>query len=199
MPSPSFFYSLPLAVSFLLLLGHSSSLRAQTVAVTADSRLPGLLAERKVLTRQYAEASAQRHSLFGNKPSKKDLQEVVNALQGIVDKDEEIVKVLNEKAQKAEVAATRLTATTTHLETASRGDRNLTSQRLYEVQNELENLRVRERKHVQRGLELEAELKEAQAGRRVRDALVAALALVCAGLLVARLRTPAPPVRRRQA
>ncbi|RZK89324.1 MAG: hypothetical protein EOO62_36300, partial [Hymenobacter sp.] len=55
------------------------------------SPLPQLLAERRVLTQRYAEANAQRHSLFGlsNKASKKDLQEVVDALQGIVDKDEQ--------------------------------------------------------------------------------------------------------------
>ena len=94
LPSPFRFSAL---VAVLLALAGPA--RSQDVnQVTPDSRLPGLLGERAALTRHYAEASAQRHSLFGNKPSKKDLQEVMDALQGIVDKDQQIVDVLNQTA-----------------------------------------------------------------------------------------------------
>ena len=181
----------PICFRYYLMLGilALSAAAAAQPAVTPDSPLPRLLAERKVLTRRYAEASAQRHSLFGNKPSKKDLQEVVDALQGIVDKDQEIVDVLNKTAQQAQTASARLAATTTHLEASSRDDRNLTAQRLYEVQNELNNLKVREHKEVARIQELEADLVEAQEGRLVRDALVTGLGLLCVGLLVARFRS----------
>jgi hypothetical protein len=63
---------------------------ATSTQAQPDLPLTRLLAERRVLTQRYAEANAQRHSLFGlnNKPSKKDLQDVVDALQGIVNKDE---------------------------------------------------------------------------------------------------------------
>ncbi|GAB3584093.1 hypothetical protein [Hymenobacter daeguensis] len=161
------------------------SATAQEPAVTPDSRLPGLLQQRAVLTRRYAEASAQRHSLFGNKPSKKDLQEVVDALQGIVDKDQQIVDVLNETAQKATSTSVRLAATTTHLETSSRDDRNLTAQRLAELENEAQNLRQREKQQLARQRDLEAEVAEAKQGHFVRDALITALALACVGLVVA--------------
>ena len=166
-----------------LLLSFATS--AQAPAITPDSRLPGLLSERKTLTDRYREASAQRHSLFGNKPSKKDLQEVVDALQGIVDKDQQIVDVLNQTAQQATTTSARLAATTTHLESTGRDDRNLTSQRLSELSNETENLRQREKQQLARQRDLEAEVAEAKQGHFVRDALIAGLAVLCVGLVVA--------------
>jgi hypothetical protein len=156
----------------------------QAPAVTPDSRLPGLLQQRAELTRRYAEASAQRHSLFGNKPSKKDLQEVVDALQGIVDKDQQIVDVLNETARQATTTSVRLAATTTKLESTSRDDRNLTSQRLAELENEAQNLRQREKQQLVKVRDLEAEVAESKQGHFVRDALIAALAVACVGLLL---------------
>ncbi|WP_241935876.1 hypothetical protein [Hymenobacter cyanobacteriorum] len=166
-----------------LLLSLAAS--GQAPAVGPDSRLPGLLAERKALTDRYRDASAQRHSLFGNKPSKKDLQEVVDALQGIVDKDQQIVDVLNQTAQAATTTSARLAATTTHLETSSRDDRNLTAQRLSELSNETENLRQREKQNIAKQRDLEAEVAEAKQGHFVRDALIAGLAVLCVGLVVA--------------
>lgn len=158
---------------------------AQTPAITPDSPLPSLLAERKTLTDRYTAASAQRHSLFGNKPSKKDLQEVVDALQGIVDKDQQIVDVLNRTAQAATTTSARLAATTTHLETSSRDDRNLTAQRLSELTNETENLRQREKQQLARLRDFEAEVADAKHGHFVRDALIAGLTVLCVGLVVA--------------
>ena len=182
------FTFVPLLVLSLL---HPTLTPAQASPAPAnpiDSRLPGLLAERAALTRQYAEASAQRHSLFGNKPSKKDLQEVVDALQGIVDKDQQMVDVLNQTAQQAQTTTARLAATTTHLETSSRDDRNLTADRLAEIQNELDNQRAREKQLVEHQRDLEADLAEAKQGQFVRDALIGGLALACVGLLLARRR-----------
>lgn len=159
--------------------------RAQLDSLAPDSPLPRLLRERGVLTRRYAAANAQRHSLFGNKPSKKDLQEVVDALQGIVDKDQLIVDELNQLARKAQTTSVRLAATTTHLESTGRDDRNLTAQRLTELQNETENLRQREKQQLAKYRDLEAELAEAKQGQLVRDALIAVLAVLSVGLLVA--------------
>jgi hypothetical protein len=152
--------------------------------------LPRLLAERQVLTRQYAAANAQRHGLLGlsNKPSKKDLQDVVDALQGIVDKDEQIVAVLNQTAQAAQTTAAQLQTTTTTLQNTGRDDRNLTVQRLSELQNDLQNAQQRERQAAERQRTLSADLAEAQQGRTVRDALIAGLALGCVGLFFWRRR-----------
>ncbi len=148
-----------------------------------DSPLPRLLAERRVLTERYAEANAQRHGLLGlsNKPSKQDLQDVVDALQGIVNKDEEIVAVLNETTQQAQTTATTLQNT-------GRDDRNLTAQRLSELQNEQQNQQERLRQATEQQRALTAELRDAQQGRTVRDALLVALALACGGLFFWRRR-----------
>jgi len=158
---------------------------SQTATALPDSRLPGLLHERAVLTRRYAAANAQRNSLFGNKPSKKDLQEVVDALQGIVDKDQQIVDVLNETTRKAQSTSVRLAATTTTLESTGRDDRNLTAQRLAELQNETENLQQREKQQLAKRRDLEAEVAETKQGHFVRDALIAFLSVLSVGLLVA--------------
>lgn len=176
------------AVSTLFIAGVLTALptAAQVPpAVTADSRLPDLLQERATLTRRYAEANAQRNSLFGNKPSKKDLQEVVDALQGITDKDQQIVDALNKTAQTAQTTSVRLTATTTHLESTSRDDRNLTAQRLSELQNETENLRQREKQQLAKMRDLETEVAESKQGHFMRDALIAGLAMLSVGLVLA--------------
>ncbi len=161
---------------------------AQDPTPTAGSPLPRLLAERKALTDRYTEASAQRHSLFGNKPSKKDLQEVVDVLQGIVDKDQQIVDVLNRTAQAATTTSVRLAATTTSLENTGRDDRNLTVKRLSELQNETQNLNEREKQRLIKVRDLEAEIADAKQGRFWRDSVIGGLVLVCGGLLLARGR-----------
>ncbi|ALW86134.1 hypothetical protein AUC43_14150 [Hymenobacter sedentarius] len=178
---------------FFLVLSLLSALSGFTLSpalgqadvVTPDSPLPRLLRERGVLTRRYAVASAQRHSLFGNKPSKKDLQEVVDALQGIVDKDQQIVDVLNQTARKAQTTSVRLAATTTTLESTGRDDRNLTAQRLSELQNEIENVRQREKQQLAKQRDLQAEVADVKEGQFVRDALIAFLTVLSIGLMVA--------------
>lgn len=170
------------ASCFLLILWAPAGTFAQAPA-TPDSPLPRLLAERRVLTERYAAANTQRHGLFGlsNKPSKQDLQDVVDALQGIVDKDEQIVAVLNQTTQQAQTTATTLQNT-------GRDDRNLTAQRLSELQNEQLNQQERLRQATGKQRALEAELREAQQGRTLRDALLVALALAGGGLFFWRRR-----------
>lgn len=177
----------PLFLSLFLCLLALVPTPAQTTD-PASSPLPRLLAERKVLTNRYAAARAQRHSLFGNKPSKKDLQEVVDALQGIVDQDEKIVAVLNRTAQTAQTAARHYSTAATQLQYTSRDDRNTTTERLAELQNDLANARQREKKLAERQREAEADLSEAQQGRFWRDGLIAALTIACVAMLFMRRR-----------
>jgi chromosome segregation ATPase len=173
-----------------LLLTLLAPTLALSQAAGPDSPLPRLLAERKVLTRQYAEANAQRHGLLGlsNKPSKKDLQDVVDALQGIVNKDEEIVAALNQTTQQAQTTAAQLQTTAATLQNTGRDDRNLTAQRLSELQNEQQNLQERLRQATEKQRALEADVREAQQGRTVRDGLLVALVLACAALFFWRRR-----------
>lgn len=169
---------------FISLLLVAQGISISTFGQTPpDSPLPRLLAERRVLTERYAQASAQRHGLLGlsNKPSKQDLQDVVDALQGIVDKDEEIVAVLNQTTEQAQTTAATLQNT-------SRDDRNLTAQRLSELQDAQQNQQERLRQATEKQRTLEAELRETQQGRTGRDALIIGLALVCVGLLLWRRR-----------
>jgi len=182
---PLSFRALPV---LLALLGPATALAQATIS--PDSPLPRLLAERQVLTRQYADANAQRHGLLGlsNKPSKKDLQDVVDALQGIVNKDEQIVAALNQTTQQAQTTAAQLQTTTATLQNTSRDDRNVTAERLSELQNEEQNLQERLRQATDKQRALQADLHEAQQGRTVRDGLVVALALACAGLAFWRRR-----------
>jgi LPXTG-motif cell wall-anchored protein len=105
----------------------------------------------------------------------------VDALQGIVNKDEEIVAVLNQTAQQAQTTATTLQNT-------GRDDRNLTSQRISEFQNDLLNAQQREKQAAERQRALAADLAEAQRGQRGRDALILGLALAGAGLFFWRRR-----------
>jgi chromosome segregation ATPase len=179
-------FSLPTLLTYLGLALPLTTLAQDA----AESPLPRLLAERKVLTQQYAAANAQRHGLLGlsNKPSKQDLQEVVDALQGIVDKDEQIVAVLNQTTQQAQTAAAQLQTTASTLQNTGRDDRNLTAQRLSELQNEEQNLQERLHQANEHQLDLEAELRDAQQGRTLRDGLVVALALIGAGLFFWRRR-----------
>ncbi|MFC7668781.1 hypothetical protein ACFQT0_16445 [Hymenobacter humi] len=109
----------------------------------------------------------------------------MDALQGIVDKDQQIVDVLNQTARKAQTTSVRLAATTTHLESTGRDDRNLTAQRLAELQNETENLHQREKQQLAKQRDLEAEVKEVKDGYLVRDGLIAVLAVLSVGLIVA--------------
>lgn len=154
-----------------------------TLAQPAPAPLARLLAERRGLTERYAAARAQHHALFGlaGKPSKQDLQQVVDALQGIVDKDEEIVAVLNQTTQQAQTTASTLQNT-------GRDDRNLSAQRLAELQSDLLNAQQRERQAATRQQALAADLTEAQQGRTQRDVLIGVLAIACVGLLLRRRR-----------
>ena len=116
------------------------------------------------------------------------MQEVVDALQGIVDKDEQIVAVLNQTAQQAQTTAAHLQTTATTLQTTSRDDHNLTAQRISEFQDDLQNAQEREKQAAERQRALTADLADAQQGQRLRDAVIGGLAVVCVGLLFWRRR-----------
>jgi len=165
-----------------LLLGFTAWGQSPVV-IDSASPLPHLLAERRALVQHYEAATAQRHALFGlsNKPSKQDLQEVVTALQGIVDKDAEIVAALNLTTQRAQTTASTLQNT-------SRDDRNVSAQRFAELQDDLQKAQLRAQQAALRERALRDDLAEAQHSRLLRDITIAALGVLSAALLLWRRR-----------
>ncbi len=187
---------------FLLLTGFSVRAQAPEVAMpptdqpapaAAPDPLPRLLAERENLINQYREAEQQRNSLFGNNPSKKDLEEVVAALRGIVAKDDQIVPAVKASASaaaarlaaaNAQLASVnrQLTAANAGLQNLNLGDRSAASDRLAELQNQVLNLEQKTKNQAARQRDLLAEVQEAQASRRTRDLLITVLVLACGAL-----------------
>ena len=167
--------------------------QAQIEAPPTPDPLPSLLAERETLVNQYREAEQQRNSLFGNNPSKKDLEEVVEALRGIVAKDDQIVPAVKASAS---VAAQRLAAANAQLASVNRqltsanaglqninlGDRSAASDRLAELQNQVLNLEQKTKQQAARQRDSLADVQEAQSSRRTRDLLITVLVLACAAL-----------------
>lgn len=159
----------------------------------APDPLPRLLAERANLVEQYRAAQQQRNSLFGNNPSKKDLEEVVAALQGIVAKDDEIVPAVKASARAAadRLAAAnaqlanvnrQLTAANAGLQNLNLDDRSTTADRLHELTDQVQNLEQKTRQQAAHQRDLLADVQEAQAARRSRDLLITLLVLACGTL-----------------
>ncbi|MCC2546234.1 hypothetical protein LJY25_07240 [Hymenobacter sp. BT175] len=184
-------------LSLLFLLLTSRPGLAQSAPAQPDPLTP-LIRERDELVRQYEEASAQRNSLFGNKPSKKDLEEVVVALKGIIRKDTEIVQAVKEAALRRTASIVAEKAQAERQITVAQGDQSMTRERFYDLQNQIQNLQVRDRNREKKLLEYQAEAAEATAARTSRELLAAGLALLCAGLLwyIYKLRNQVRPVRR---
>lgn len=154
----------------------------------APDPLPRLLAEREALMRQYQAAEQQRNSLFGNNPSKRDLEDVVAALRGIVAKDDELVPAVKASARaaadrlaaaNAQLAAVnhQLAAANTGLQNLNLDDRNTSADRLHELGEQVQNLEQKTRQQALRQRDLLADAQEAQAARRARDLLITALVL----------------------
>ncbi|MBX0289538.1 hypothetical protein K3G63_03765 [Hymenobacter sp. HSC-4F20] len=188
----------------LLFAFSCGSILAQTPATpTPDNDpLPRLIQERQQMVREYEEANAQRNSLFGNKPSKKDLQEVVDALKGIIRKDTEIVRAVQAATLRRTAAVVAENQQAKQQITVAQTDQSTTRQRFYDLQNQIANLELRDKQREKKLLDLQATADEATQARTSRELLAAGLAVLCAGLLwyVLRLRgrLNAAPARRRK-
>ncbi|MDQ5883903.1 MAG: hypothetical protein QG556_240 [Pseudomonadota bacterium] len=83
-----------LIVSVLLLLGVRSS-----IAQASQDKVSILTIEREQLYRAYQDADSQMSGLLGNR-TKDDLQQSIDALKAIVDKDNEILEELANRQSK---------------------------------------------------------------------------------------------------
>ncbi|GAB2785298.1 chromosome segregation ATPase [Hymenobacter luteus] len=179
----------------------SALAQTPTPAPAANDPLPRLIQERQQMVQQYEDANAQRNSLFGNKPSKKDLQEVVDALKGIIRKDTEIVRAVQAATLRKTAAVVAENQQAKQQITVAQTDQSSTRQRFYDLENQISNLQLRDKQREKKLQELQATADEASQARTSRELLAAGLAVLCAGLLwyIMRLRGRlATPARRRK-
>ncbi|WP_303311606.1 hypothetical protein [Hymenobacter sp. BT730] len=176
---------------------------AQTPATPApENEVSRLIKERETLVREYEEANSQRNSLFGNKPSKKDLQEVVDALKGIIRKDTELVRAVQASTLRQTAAVVAENQQAKQQVTVATTDQSSVRQRFYDLQNQIQNLEQREKQREKKLQEAQAAAKEAEEARTSREMIAVGLALLSVALLVYvfRLRqqvVTAPSQRRR--
>ncbi|WP_133272658.1 hypothetical protein [Hymenobacter radiodurans] len=185
---------------FLLTPFFAAAQTPESVTVAEPSPVTRLIQERELLVRQYEEANSRRNSLFGNQPSKKDLQEVVEALKGIIRKDTEIVQAVKNDALRrtANIVAEKQQAQ--QQITVAKTDQSSTQQRFYDLENQIQNLEMRDKQREKKLLDAQAAAKEAEQDRTSREMLAVALALLSAGLLfyIFRLRQRIPARRARR-
>ncbi|GAA3944619.1 hypothetical protein [Hymenobacter algoricola] len=181
---------------FLTLTAH-----AQTPAQPAPpDLLTPLIQERGRMVKAYEDASAQRNSLFGNKASKKDLEEVVDVLKAIIRKDTEIVQALKESSLRRTASIVAEKTQAERQITVAQGDQSMTREKFYDLQNQIQNLQERDRQREAKLREYQATADEASQSRTTRELLAVALAVLSAGLLwyIYRLRGQVRPARGRR-
>ena len=178
------------AVALLLTAATVPFAPAQTPA-PADDRVPGLIREREALIKEYEAASAQRNVFLANKPSKKDLQEVVDALKGIIRKDTEIVRALKEGELRRQASIVSEKQQAVQQATVAQSDQSTTKERFYDLENQIANLELRDKQHAKKLREAEDAARDAQSGRTTPQLIAVGLAALSLGLLVyvARLRS----------
>ncbi|MBC8083573.1 MAG: hypothetical protein H7Z21_10210, partial [Hymenobacter sp.] len=134
--------------------------QAQTATPPPDPLAP-LIRERELMVRQYEEASGQRHSLFGNKASKKDLEDVVAALKSIIRKDTEIVRAVQAATLRRTADVLTENQQVKQQVTVARTDQSSTQQRFYDLKNQISNLELRDKQRQKKLLDLQAAAAEA--------------------------------------
>ncbi|KUG08855.1 hypothetical protein ASU33_12080 [Solirubrum puertoriconensis] len=185
----------------MALLSTTAPAQTEPAAPSPNDQITRLIQEREQLVREYEEANAQRNALFANKPSKKDLQEVVDALKGIIRKDTEIVQALKatELRRTADIVARQRQAE--QQATVAQTDQSSTRQRFYDLESQIQNLQLREKQREKQLREYQSAAKEAEDARVSREVLAAGLAALCIGLLVyvlrLRQRLSSAPARRK--
>ncbi|MBC6611474.1 hypothetical protein H8B15_11095 [Hymenobacter sp. BT507] len=146
--------------------------------------IPRLIRERETLVRQYEAANAQRNAFLANKPSKRDLEEVVAALKGIIRKDTEIVQAVKDDALRQTAGLVAERQQVQQQASVAQSDQSTTRERFYDLQRQIANLEERERQHQKKLAEAQSVVHEADQSRTTRDLITAALAVLSVGLLV---------------
>ncbi len=166
----------------LLALSSTSAL-AQTPTTPTNDPLPGLIQERQQLVSQYEAANRQRNAFLANKPSKKDLEEVVGALKGIIRKDTEIIGAVQAATLRQTAAVVAENQQVKQQVSVAQTDQTTTRQRFYDLENQITNLQERDRQRDKKLRDLQATADAATSARTSRELLAVGLALLAAGLL----------------
>ncbi|KAA9325866.1 hypothetical protein F0P96_19060 [Hymenobacter busanensis] len=192
----------PLSLLTAGLLALSAAAQTPQPPAPPTDPLPPLIQQREQLIREYEAANAQRNAFLANKPSKKDLQEVIDALKGIIRKDTEIVQALKESSLRRTATIVAEKQQAEQQATVATTDQTSTRQRFYDLENQIQNLQLRDQQREKKLREALATAEEAEAGRTTPQLLATALALLSAGLLWVifrqRQRLGAAPARRRR-
>jgi chromosome segregation ATPase len=185
---------------FLLITFFAAAQTTGPVPVTEPSPVTRLIQERELLVRQYEAANARRNSLFGNQPSKKDLQEVIESLKGIIRKDTEIVQAVKNDALRRTASIVAEKQQAQQQISVAQTDQSSTQQRFYDLENQIQNLEMRDKQREKKLLDAQAAAKEAEDARTSREMIVVGLALLCVGLLlyIFKLRQRIPARRGRR-
>lgn len=166
----------------LLVCSTAGSALAQT-SRPADPAIPRLITERQQLVSQYEAANGQRNAFLANKPSKKDLQEVVESLKGIIRKDTELIQAVQAATLRQTAAVVAENQQVKQLATVAQTDQSSTQQRFHDLENQLANLQERERQHAAKMRDQQAITDAATSARTSRELLAVGLALLSAALL----------------
>jgi hypothetical protein len=165
-----------------MLLTSAVNVSAQQTA--ANDPVLRAIREREQLVRAYEQTSAQRNGLFGKKASKKDLNQVNAALRRIIRKDTEILEAVKRRKvpDVAKIEAARDRAENTAVVA--------TNDKYAALENQIEELQIRELKREKLEVERETRLLIAQAAaaeaeqvRTQREMMAMGLALLSAALL----------------
>ncbi|QNE39447.1 hypothetical protein F1C16_07710 [Hymenobacter sp. NBH84] len=156
----------------------------QTAPEQNTDPIPRLIQEREALVRQYEAANSQRNAFLANKPSKRDLEEVVAALKGIIRKDTEIVQAVKDDALRQTAGLVAERQQVQQQASVAQSDQSTTQERFYDLQRQITNLEERERQHQKKLAEAQTLANEVDQSRTTRDLLTAGLAVLSVGLLV---------------
>lgn len=139
-----------------------------------DNQLELLLKEREQLIKEYKYYNSQNSNFWGKK-SKKDLLNIIGTLKRIIEKDSEIVRVINTQSIKKQA---EVSVGSERLEKQLQGDKYAISERIHDLNRQVENLQNLNKSRQRQIQALEEQLKNVGESRFERDRITVFLALL---------------------
>lgn len=180
----------------LLLLG----LLPHWLAWGQDDKLNALLGEREQLILEY-QFYNQQNSNFWGKKSKKDLLQIIETLKHIINKDSEIIRVIN-TANLQKQAQTRVEATKIKRQVVD--DRRLNMENLHQLKQQLTSQQNLQKVKDRQLRQLRDQLQQARQSRQNAHMLITVLGGTCLLLLLylfflrSKMASAKSPVRKKR-